>query len=203
MNVKKNTSGLKKYTEEVNKVIIDSLVEALLILMKDYQYEDISITMLCKKAGVSRMAFYGNFESKDDILKRIVTELNSLVVNEIGSPFKNNTDKEYYKKLFKIIDESRDTLNLLFRAGFQYFYLEKLNEIVIHEQASKDVILQRLTWNGAIVNTVCYWLNNNTLSIDEIAEYCSINLISVPFEKKERFQYIKGIIHKIRSLRDN
>lgn len=204
MNVKKNTSGLKRHTEEVNKVIIDSLVEALLILMKDYQYEDISITMLCKKAGVSRMAFYGNFESKDDILKRIVSEINSIVVKEIGSPFKNNTDKEYYKKLFKIIDDNRETLDLLLKAGFQYFYLEKLNEIVIHDDSSKDVILQRLTWNGAIVNTVCYWFNNsNNLSIDEIALYCSINLISVPLEKKDRFQYIKGIINKIKSLKDN
>ena len=47
MNVKKNTTGLKKHTDEVNKVIIDSLIEALLLLMKEYQYEDNSITMLC------------------------------------------------------------------------------------------------------------------------------------------------------------
>ena len=203
MNVRKNTSGLKKHSEEVNKVIIDSLIEALLLLMKEYQYEDISITMLCKKAGVSRMAFYGNFETKDDILKRIVSMINDMVVEEIGSPFKNNTDKEYYKKLFTIIDENRETLNLLFKAGFQYFYLERLNEIVIHEESSNEVVLQRLTWNGAIVNTVFYWLNNNNLSIDEIALYCSINLISVPYEKKERFVYLKNIINKIKSLKDN
>ena len=203
MNVKKNTTGLKKHTDEVNKVIIDSLIEALLLLMKEYQYEDISITMLCKKAGVSRMAFYGNFETKDDILKRIVSMINDMVVEEIGSPFKNNTDKEYYKKLFTIIDENRETLNLLFKAGFQYFYLERLNEIVIHEESSNEVVLQRLTWNGAIVNTVFYWLNNNILSIDEIALYCSINLISVPYEKKERFVYLKNIINKIKSLKDN
>jgi len=203
MNVRKNTSGLKKHSEEVNKVIIDSFIEALLLLMKEYQYEDISITMLCKKAGVSRMAFYGNFETKDDILKRIVSMINDMVVDEIGSPFKNNTDKEYYKKLFTIIDENRETLNLLFKAGFQYFYLERLNEIVIHEESSNEVVLQRLTWNGAIVNTVFYWLNNNNLSIDEIALYCSINLISVPYEKKERFVYLKNIINKIKSLKDN
>lgn len=203
MNVRKNTSGLKKHSEEVNKVIIDSFIEALLLLMKEYQYEDISITMLCKKAGVSRMAFYGNFETKDDILKRIVLMINDMVVDEIGSPFKNNTDKEYYKKLFTIIDENRETLNLLFKAGFQYFYLERLNEIVIHEESSNEVVLQRLTWNGAIVNTVFYWLNNNNLSIDEIALYCSINLISVPYEKKERFVYLKNIINKIKSLKDN
>lgn len=203
MNVRKNTSGLKKHSEEVNRVIIDSLIEALLLLMKEYQYEDISITMLCKKAGVSRMAFYGNFETKDDILKRIVSMINDMVVEEIGSPFKNNTDKEYYKKLFTIIDENRETLNLLFKAGFQYFYLERLNEIVIHEESSNEVVLQRLTWNGAIVNTVFYWLNNNNLSIDEIALYCSINLISVLYEKKERFVYLKNIINKIKSLKDN
>ena len=91
----------------------------------------------------------------------------------------------------------------MFKAEFQYFYLERLNEIVIHEESSNEVVLQRLTWNGAIVNTVFYWLNNNNLSIDEIALYCSINLISVPYEKKERFVYLKNIINKIKSLKDN
>ena len=39
MNVKKNTIGLKKHTDELNKVIVDSLIEALIILMKEYEYE--------------------------------------------------------------------------------------------------------------------------------------------------------------------
>lgn len=171
--------------------------------MEELNYDDISITMLCKKAGVSRMAFYGNFASKDDILKKIVEDINVAVVKEIGSPFKNITDRDYYKKLFIIIDQNRDTLSLLFKAGFQYFYLEKLNEVVLKDTSSKDNILQRLTWNGAIVNTIYYWLNNNSLSIDEIAEYCSINLISMPLEKKDRFVYIKRVINKLRNLKEN
>ena len=154
--------------------------------------------MLCKKAGVSRMAFYGNFSTKDDILKKIVIYINEEVIKEIGSPFKVNTDKEYYKNLFNIIDKNRETLLLLVRGGFQYFYLEKLNEIVIKDSSNSDKILERLTWNGAIVNTVCYWLNNTSLSVDEIAEYCSMNFISVPLEKKDIFAYIKSIINKIR-----
>ena len=98
-----------------------------------------------------------------------------------------------------IIDENKDALNTLIKGGFQYFYLEKLNEIIIADSSSSDVILQRLTWNGAIVNIICYWLNNSSLSIDEISEYCSMNFISVPLEKKERFTYIKSIISKIRN----
>ena len=35
MDVKKNTIGLKKHTDEVNKVIVESLVEALVLLMKE------------------------------------------------------------------------------------------------------------------------------------------------------------------------
>ena len=46
------------------------ITDALLLLMQRKDYKDISITELCEKAGVTRMSFYRNFESKEDILKK-------------------------------------------------------------------------------------------------------------------------------------
>ena len=51
-----------------NTIIRDSLTEALLILMKQKPFEEISITELTEKAGVGRVSFYRCFESKEDIL---------------------------------------------------------------------------------------------------------------------------------------
>ncbi|MFI3312985.1 MAG: TetR/AcrR family transcriptional regulator [Eubacteriales bacterium] len=45
------------------------MADALLILIKDTPYEQISITNITEKAGVSRLTFYRNFESKEDILR--------------------------------------------------------------------------------------------------------------------------------------
>lgn len=44
--------------------------EALLQLIQQKEYEKITITDIAKRAGVTRISFYRNFESKDDILKQ-------------------------------------------------------------------------------------------------------------------------------------
>lgn len=45
------------------------IADALLILIKDKPYKKITIKDITEKAGVSRLTFYRNFESKEDILK--------------------------------------------------------------------------------------------------------------------------------------
>ena len=45
------------------------IVEALLQLMETMPFREISVTDLTKKAGVSRLTFYRNFESKEDVLR--------------------------------------------------------------------------------------------------------------------------------------
>ncbi|MDR4933648.1 TetR/AcrR family transcriptional regulator [Companilactobacillus paralimentarius] len=58
-------------TEHSQKIKQDSqefLITALLQLLKTKDFNDITITQVVKRAGVSRMAFYRNFETLDDIL---------------------------------------------------------------------------------------------------------------------------------------
>lgn len=44
------------------------IAEALITLMEEKEFQKISITEICEKSGYSRMAYYRNFQSKDDIL---------------------------------------------------------------------------------------------------------------------------------------
>jgi AcrR family transcriptional regulator len=43
--------------------------DALLTLMKQYPYKDITITQICQEAQIVRQTYYRNFDSKDDILE--------------------------------------------------------------------------------------------------------------------------------------
>ncbi|MFI3208345.1 MAG: TetR/AcrR family transcriptional regulator [Eubacteriales bacterium] len=45
------------------------LADSLLIILNDKPYHQITITDITEKAGVSRLTFYRNFDSKEDILK--------------------------------------------------------------------------------------------------------------------------------------
>lgn len=76
-------SGKQENTE--NRLTKESIFTALMMLMEEKDYEDITITELTKKAGVSRMAYYRNYSSKDDI---IVQYLDDFV-------------KEYYQNVFQ------------------------------------------------------------------------------------------------------
>ena len=59
-----------KTDNSAHKLAIDCIYEALIRLMNKKQYQDITITDITKKAGVSRMAYYRNYTDKDEILLR-------------------------------------------------------------------------------------------------------------------------------------
>lgn len=57
-------------TEHSKKIKQDSqtyLITALLQLLKTKDFTDITVTQVVKRAGVSRMAFYRNFDTLDDV----------------------------------------------------------------------------------------------------------------------------------------
>lgn len=179
MQNEKKLVGLKRRSSEINKIVTESLKEALILLIKDKPYEKITIVELCQKAGVSRMGFYGNFQTKDDIVKRIVIDLNKILVDRIGSPFRQTTDDKWYYSLFCIAKEYSDVLISLKNAGFLEEYNRLINDIVLHDTTiSTAMVYQRIIWNGGIVNAIYYWLSTGMReSAEEMGRYCSENLV--------------------------
>lgn len=55
------------YSKEQKELSKESLRAALFALMRQEPYADITISELCSKAGISRMAFYRNYDSKDAV----------------------------------------------------------------------------------------------------------------------------------------
>lgn len=56
--------------QEANALVIECITSALLEMMKTKPFDSITITGLTKRAGVGRVSFYRNFESKEDILNK-------------------------------------------------------------------------------------------------------------------------------------
>ena len=55
-----------------NEVVIESITQAMAVMIIDRPFEEISITELVRRAGVSRNSFYRNFRDKDDVLRRYI-----------------------------------------------------------------------------------------------------------------------------------
>lgn len=77
----------------------ECLYTSLLQLMETTPYDQISITDITARAGVSRMAYYRNYESKDDILLQRMEELLSDFQREIYLD-ESITAKEFWHRYF-------------------------------------------------------------------------------------------------------
>lgn len=88
------------------------LVEALLELMVEKNYENISIKELTDKAKLSRRTFYTNFETKEDILKYHFDTLVSEYI-EILQTYESLTAKDIAKEYFSYWFSHRNLLLLL------------------------------------------------------------------------------------------
>ncbi len=89
--------------EENSILAVDCLKKALLELMKEKSYKDLSISELCRKAGVSRMAFYRKYQQINELFYDTAVDLNAQVIKVCGSPFRTTTASEWYIKAFQTI----------------------------------------------------------------------------------------------------
>ena len=146
--------------------------------MRKIEFDKISITALCQRAGVSRMAFYGNFSTKEDVIDAIVMELCKDLVKVSGTPVRENTTLKWYEDFFNFIKEKAFILQPIFKAGFENRYLMHLNGMVLSdENAPVKKKYQRLIWTGGIEKAVSYWLETGMKeSASDMASYCNENL---------------------------
>lgn len=167
-------AGLRRHNERINKLISDSLQQSLLLLMPEKPYRAITITELCKKAGVSRMAFYANYATKDELLCQAIAHMTTEIVDEIGSPFRHSTGLDWYRNLFFSVERYVKTLKMLFDAGFKHLYLSVINELVLHDKNISAVQkYYRVIRAGGIVNTLICWLEGGMAETPEqMAEFC-------------------------------
>ncbi len=67
----KSLENLRKSNQESNLLTREAIETALLQLLEKKDLTKISISELVKRAGVSRAAFYRNYDSKEEILESV------------------------------------------------------------------------------------------------------------------------------------
>ena len=178
--------NLRRYSAESNSLVRDCLKGALLTLIREKSYKDISVSELCRKAGVSRMAFYRNYGIIGDLFRETVEDLNGEIIRALGSPFRKGTDREWYRQAFCLIRRRRDAVAVMFCEDFQFAWMQVVNSLAVHDPAfSTEKKIQRLIWCGGFENIIAYWLNHGmTESPEEMADYCERYLPAISAPEK-------------------
>lgn len=164
---------LKMHNMELNKLTMESITQALIQLIKTTDYEKISVTDICLKAGVSRNAFYNNFKTKENVLKTVILDFNKdVILRKVGNPFNRSVDEAWYIKFFTEIKEHSDLIEVIIKSNLKDFYLDYVSHILTaNPNLDKKTRYYRLMWNGAIQNAALEWIRRGMVeSVEEIAK---------------------------------
>ena len=141
------------------------IYSAFLQLLEKKHYDEISVCEICTKAGVSRMSFYRNFESKEDLtfkgIDRIVKNLSASIENlSIKNMFTITQEtfifaKKYKSALFSIMD-SQITNTL------KEMIITELQEKSKFDYISKTSKYIPVFYFSSIVAVLIEWLKNDT-----------------------------------------
>jgi len=158
-----------------NMITKESIFTALMILMEKKNFKEISITEITKKAGVSRMAFYRNYNIKEDIIATYIDELFKEYFKEIIR--KENIDDyenlrlyfSYFRKHEKLISNliNSNLINMLLEKCIESFYaLSK--DTPCNKSYSPE---QHKFWieymAGGLYNVLIEWAKSGMIQSDE------------------------------------
>ena len=148
------------YTKILSK---ECIVSAIIQLIKDKPLSSISVSELCNKAGVSRMTFYRNYDSIEDIF---VKHLNEIFEEYKSDDVMQNMDGFYFDEAhllhyFDYIYKHRDFLNGLVQCGFDMFFLSMLTQYILEKWSFKSDEYTLISFAGSLYNIFHTWSKNN------------------------------------------
>ena len=161
--------------EKINILVKDSITNALLKLLNKKTLDKISITEITSKAGVGRVSFYRNFDSKEDIIDKYLEKVTDEFIQNSGIDFKHNDVKTYITVLFKHLEKYKDFTNSLYKSNCLYLVEKQFKRIF--EMKNYDYNeYKRQFYIGGIYNIYYYWLMND---YKETPEELANNLVDL------------------------
>ncbi len=169
--MKKEITGLKLSNEEINRITKDSIQEALVYLLSKKDINDISVTEIVNKAGVSRTAYYRNYQSKEDILKDFSMNVFNLIFSQLDREDFAKDPKNWYRFIFTQIKNNARIVKLVVKARLytaeEFLPKSDLTMLSINEQ------YQIFAMESALVNLIQKWVEEDfVLSVEEMTELC-------------------------------
>ncbi len=159
------------------KYVDKYITEALFNLMKRKDYSSISITEICNKAGTGRMSFYRNFDSKEDIIKKWITNTTDNFLNESDISYKNDTTKDYFIKLFSHLEKYKTEAYLIYKANLFNLLKNEFDKKLINLHQKEYENYKSYFIAGGIFNVYYFWLINGSKENPEELANKMVNLL--------------------------
>ena len=161
----KSLENLKRSNQESNAITRESLEISLLQLLDKKDLKKITISELVERAGVSRAAFYRNYESKEELLESIFQSTVSKITQSLeGYNFKTDL-YQIWVYLFKEAKMEARIISLAVDYNFEklltkavYEFLEKRSKNQKSSQGPASYLNSFLS--SAIVSVLAKWIKD-------------------------------------------
>lgn len=169
----KKRNILRQNNAEANALTRECIEAALILLMKEKSFQSISITDITKKAGVSRTAYYRNYDSKEAILANYLQNINNQI-SSVLLQFNPITDTyDAWIALLTAANEFSAQYKLLLQAGYGEIILTEYKKSINHHVDPNDYALyySNCYWAGAIHAILTEWIKNDmNIPIPDLAK---------------------------------
>lgn len=156
----------KERRNAANLFVRECIVDALLQLIYAKPLSAITISELTERAGVSRMTFYRNYNSKEDIFTDELTEIMECYRKEDQSKYHGGIycDTAHVRHCFEYLYHYRKFLNGLIYCGFGDLFLKQLKNYIIDrwsgEYSGKEEEYKMAAFSGALYGVYISWQAN-------------------------------------------
>ncbi len=156
----------------------DYIFEAFFKLLETDNYDKISVAQITEKAGVSRMSFYRNFSSKEDLVVKALQKIAKALENKIASIEEKN-EYTVIKCFFETFKEHKIFFVSLSQEpiakNFSELTMKKLKENFPEDKFNKTQKYISIFYYSAFSSVIFEWLKNGCEeSCEEMARFlCS------------------------------
>ncbi|MDD7428813.1 MAG: TetR/AcrR family transcriptional regulator [Oscillospiraceae bacterium] len=168
---------LRASNEEANRITKECIQTALINLIAVKPFDKITITELVLKSGVSRMSFYRNYKSKEDVIIDMCTELEDQLTESIADDSFKKDPRSWYFELFSKVRAHEKEFTLLFSANMPQNItiriLSTAGGIFRRFPLSDEEKYKASAWEGALFGIIFHWLSEGMeRSPEEMADMC-------------------------------
>ncbi len=156
-------------TNQSNIFIRECLTTALINMMQEKKISDISIVELTEYAGVSRMAYYRNYTSKEEILSDYIDELFDKYKDILLSNDLIDIESISYN-FFSFFSKHVDLIRALIKSNMKFLLLDRYDEYMTtlfkdtvpkkngrHEMDIYEIYYR----SGGIFRVIIGWVEND------------------------------------------
>lgn len=160
----------------------ECIIDAFLMILSEKHLQDISVTEICKKAGVARITFYKYYKTINDVLKATVDYKFEQFKTELNKASRSSDFKHSLQIFVSLIQSLHKPLKSLAKANMSGILLQYFTEalltlfptVLATDEYSKA---KYLFLSGGVFNILSEWnATGMKESSKQIADYIYVSM---------------------------